>query len=167
MTRPLAIVAVLVLFVNDHVLKQAWPGAVTGKLSDVAGMIFFPLLLHTFAWTCVPRARRDARLFDRMLLGACVATAVVFAATKTLPLANEAYRVTWGAMLWPVRVVRALVRGAALPGFARVVLVRDPSDLVAVPFVALAWLTGRSSVGEATKPRETAPPALDGTHAGT
>ncbi|MCW5831277.1 MAG: hypothetical protein KIS78_02320 [Labilithrix sp.] len=47
-------------------------------------------------------------------------------------------------MLWPVRAARALARRAPLPGFARVVLVRDPTDLVAVPVVALAWLTGRS-----------------------
>ena len=143
MTRPLAIVAVLVLFVNDHVLKQAFPGFVTGKLSDVAGMIFFPLLLHELAWMFVPASRRDDRLHDRVLLVACVETALVFTATKTLAPANEAYRVVWGAMLWPLRALRALVHGAGLPAYARVVLVRDPSDVLAVPFVALAWLTGR------------------------
>ncbi|MBX3225036.1 MAG: hypothetical protein KF795_31250 [Labilithrix sp.] len=166
MTRPLAIVAVLVLFVNDHVLKQAWPGLVTGKLSDIAGMIFFPLLLHTLAWTFVPRARRDARLFDRMLVAICVATAIAFALTKTLPIANDAYRVTWGAMLWPLRALRAIFRGAALPGFARVVLVRDPTDLVAVPFVALAWLTGRSAKAWAGAPDARAPVACAARTAG-
>lgn len=35
---PLFAVSVATLLVNDHVLKAAWPGWVTGKLSDVAGV---------------------------------------------------------------------------------------------------------------------------------
>lgn len=45
--RPLPLLAVALLAVNDHVLKGL-PGApswLTGKLSDVAGLFFFPLLL--------------------------------------------------------------------------------------------------------------------------
>jgi hypothetical protein len=142
-TRPLAVVAVLVLFVNDHWLKQIHPGFVTGKLSDVAGMVFFPLLLHTFVWAAVPARRRTVRLFEQTLLAACLATAIVFALTKTLLSANQAYRLIWGVMLWPLRALHAIARGAASPGFARVCLVRDPSDLVAVPFVLFAWRSGR------------------------
>lgn len=143
MTRPLAVFAVLVLFLNDHVLKRVWPGWITGKLSDVAGMIFFPVLVTTLAWAFVPRGRRSDRAHDRLLLAACVATALVFTATKTLVVANEAYRVVWGAMGWPLHALRALARGHAFPHLARVVLVRDPSDVLAVPFVILAWWTGR------------------------
>jgi len=48
-TSPLFIASVLLLLVNDHVLKQAYPGLVTGKLSDVAGLfavgIFFSALV--------------------------------------------------------------------------------------------------------------------------
>ncbi|WP_345393526.1 hypothetical protein [Nonomuraea salmonea] len=32
----------LVLLVNDHLLKAAFPGVVTGKLSDVAGLLVAP-----------------------------------------------------------------------------------------------------------------------------
>lgn len=34
--HPLALLAIGILIVNDHALKAAWPGVVTGKLSDVA-----------------------------------------------------------------------------------------------------------------------------------
>ncbi len=37
--------ALVVLVLNDHVLKQAYPGMLTGKLSDVAGLVVAPLLL--------------------------------------------------------------------------------------------------------------------------
>ncbi|WP_157521691.1 hypothetical protein [Herbidospora cretacea] len=43
--HPLTVAALVVLVVNDHVLKQAWPGLVTGKLSDVAGLVLLPALL--------------------------------------------------------------------------------------------------------------------------
>jgi len=34
-----------VLAVNDHVLKAAWPGVVTGKLSDVAGPVVVAIVI--------------------------------------------------------------------------------------------------------------------------
>ena len=34
------------LGLNDHVLKGAFPGLITGKLSDFAGLVFFPLVLE-------------------------------------------------------------------------------------------------------------------------
>lgn len=142
LAHPAAVLAVALLVVNDHVLKHACPGFVTGKLSDVAGMIFFPLLLASFR----PRSHVA-------LVAACVATAVVFALVKTMPWANDLYRVAWGAMQWPFRAARAWLLDRPTPGLARVVLVRDPSDLLAVPFVALAFLLGRSSRGlDGTRP---------------
>ena len=43
--HPLSVAALVLLALNDHVLKQAWPGFVTGKLSDVAGLVVAPLVL--------------------------------------------------------------------------------------------------------------------------
>lgn len=144
----MALVAVALLVLNDHVLKRAYPGFLTGKLSDVAGMVFFPLLLTSIVLAVRPSAPRE-----RVLAVACLATAVVFAATKTLPVANEAYRVAWGAMQWPVRALVAWARGRATPGIARVVLVRDPSDVLAVPFVLVAFAAGRSWFRTTSDPR--------------
>ena len=45
LAHPGAVLALVMLVLNDHVLKQAWPGWVTGKLSDVAGLVVAPLLL--------------------------------------------------------------------------------------------------------------------------
>ena len=43
--HPATVIALLVLVVNDHVLKAAYPGWVTGKLSDAAGLVLAPPLL--------------------------------------------------------------------------------------------------------------------------
>lgn len=131
LAHPVGIAAVATLVLNDHVLKHAYPGLVTGKLSDIAGMIFFPLLLACFG--------------RRRIVLACFATAIVFTLVKTAPWANDLYRVTWGAMQWPFRAAHAWVAHREAPGLARVVLVRDPSDLLAVPFVLVAYFVGRET----------------------
>src|SRR5215831_18798280 len=48
---PVAIGAVVVLGANDWLLKGRAPGWLTGKLSDLAGLLFFPLLLTALADT--------------------------------------------------------------------------------------------------------------------
>lgn len=46
-TRPAPVLAMLLVALNDHALKGAGllPGWLTGKLSDVMGLYFAPLLL--------------------------------------------------------------------------------------------------------------------------
>lgn len=55
--RPLFVLALVTLALNDHVLKGAGllPGVVTGKLSDVAGLLVAPLVL---AWVLRVRSER-------------------------------------------------------------------------------------------------------------
>ncbi len=86
LARPLPASAVIILALNDHVLKQAHvlPGWVTGKLSDVAGLFFFPILLFALARAVlgVPRSR-----VVRASLLAGV-TVLMFAAIKVVPAFN-------------------------------------------------------------------------------
>src|SRR5438045_2459919 len=73
--EPTPLAAIALLLLNDHALKARWPGVVTGKLSDAAGLVFFPLLLRVVVVAVAPRVAPA-----RALLGCAVATAVVFAA---------------------------------------------------------------------------------------
>ena len=43
--HPLVLLSIVVLLINDHVLKIYSPSWFTGKLSDFAGLFFFPILL--------------------------------------------------------------------------------------------------------------------------
>jgi hypothetical protein len=125
---PLAAAALLVL--NDRWLKGAdlLPAAVTGKLSDLAGLLFFPLLLTAGAdLVLLAAARLGARVdfsLRRWKLSAAVAlTAAAFAAVKLSPAAADAAANLLGALGLPSRIVA------------------DPTDLVALPVLALAgWL---------------------------
>lgn len=54
--HPLFLAALAALVVNDHVLKAAAPGVVTGKLSDLAGLVVLPVLACA-AWNVASRRR--------------------------------------------------------------------------------------------------------------
>lgn len=106
--RPLPVVAVIVLALNDHVLKRAHvlPGWLTGKLSDVAGLFFFPVLL--FALSAALLGKPRGRIVRASILA--LATAVAFAFIKVVPAANA--------------LANRIIGDVTL----------DPSDLVALPF---------------------------------
>ncbi|MBN2007155.1 MAG: hypothetical protein JXA21_27640, partial [Anaerolineae bacterium] len=55
LTHPLCWLAVGLLLLNDHVLKRAAPSALTGKLSDFAGLFFFPFLAAAVAGLLLER----------------------------------------------------------------------------------------------------------------
>lgn len=46
LTHPYVLFALGLTALNDHYFKFAYPGFLTGKLSDFAGLFFFPLFLH-------------------------------------------------------------------------------------------------------------------------
>jgi hypothetical protein len=119
-----------VLVVNDHVLKGsgALPGAVTGKISDFAGLIFFPLLCTAAIDLLLLAVARlgapvDFSLRPYKLIAATLGTAALFSLVK---LSNEAARTVADAL--------------SAIGFPSVI-VADPTDLAALPALALAiWI---------------------------
>ena len=120
--HPVALAAIAVLVLNDHVLKDTYPSWLTGKLSDVAGLVFFPLLVAALLAPLARVARLDS---DRLLIACVIATGVGFAAIK----------------LWePATVICELVLGWLQLGSGPVQIVRDPTDLLALPALALAVL---------------------------
>lgn len=73
---PRFLTALVLLLVNDLVLKSAWPGILSGKLSDLAGMVFFPVvmtsLLHVLRIGARPVLGHVAVWFTGLQLSATV-----------------------------------------------------------------------------------------------
>jgi hypothetical protein len=133
--HPAIVAAIAVLVINDHVLKARFGTWWTGKLSDVAGLMFFPALLALAAHHLA-----GARDTIRTLALAAAATALVFAAIKLWWPAGEVYRYGLAALQWPARAIAAACHGDPTPRLHAIALVRDPSDLLALPAVLVPML---------------------------
>lgn len=117
--HPVALAALALLLVNDHVLKARFPGTVTGKLSDVAGPVVLAALLGPVAARLARRPWAEA--------AAWWAVAVAFAAVKVVPVVNAA----------AVAVLSALAGPSAIA--------RDPADVLGLLALPLAWRLTRSA----------------------
>ncbi|MGW3892907.1 hypothetical protein ACWD69_29890 [Micromonospora chokoriensis] len=114
--HPTTLLALVLLVVNDHVLKPAFPGLLTGKLSDVAGLVLAPPLVAVLLTLLVPRlpARTAA-------VAGLVAVGAGFAVVKSNGYAAELASSAWTVLAGP-----SLVRA-------------DWTDLLTVPALGLAW----------------------------
>lgn len=140
--HPVPLLAISVLLFNDHVLKQAFPGFVTGKLSDFAGLVFFPLLLVA-AWSAAGSAvGRPGIGGHRSLLVVTLATGVVFAAVNLVGSVADVYEAVLGLLQWLAGLPLATITGVPLPSPGRVELTQDPTDLIALPALLLAYAVG-------------------------
>lgn len=129
--HPLALIAIAVLVVNDHLLKAAFPGTWwTGKLSDFAGLVFFPLFLLALVELFGARASR------RWAIGLIVLTGVVFASIELLPPAELVYRYGLGALQYPFRALATF----SFPQFSPVEAYADPTDCLALGALLIPFL---------------------------
>jgi hypothetical protein len=128
--HPIALGFLALLVVNDHVLKGGpAPGWLTGKLSDVAGMASFPLVVtaavDSALWLVAMLGAPVDFTLRRWKLGAAIAlTGALMIAIKLS--AGAAGRVAgWLADLW-----------------GHAAIVADPTDLFALPALGIAWWIG-------------------------
>lgn len=147
MLHPGVLGALALLLVNDHVLKRVAAGTaaavLTGKLSDVAGLVFFPVLLWSVLEVMLAALRRPWGPSCAAAALAVVVTAATFALTKTWSAAAEVYRAALGLLQWPALAVLALVDGRPVSPPGSVLFVVDPTDLVALPAALVALALGR------------------------
>ncbi|MER5621004.1 hypothetical protein ABT061_08155 [Streptosporangium sp. NPDC002544] len=126
--HPATVAATILLLVNDHLLKALWPGPVTGKLSDVAGLLVAPpvLALAFLPALALTRAGPFSSVLARLAAPvATVATGVGFTLVKTTEGGAEFASRAWTLVAGPSRVLA------------------DPTDLVALPALGVAWLVWR------------------------
>ncbi len=142
--HPVALAALGLVILNDRVLKVHHPSAVTGKLSDFAGLVYFPLFVVAAAegirWLL---RRRPWELGPRSVASVAVATGIAMVLIKTWGPAAEFYRSYLGVVLWPAYVIGDVVQGRGLPEVRQFGLVQDVTDLIALPALLLTIVVAR------------------------
>jgi hypothetical protein len=123
--HPVMVASIAILIANDHWLKYTHPSALTGKLSDFAGLTFFPILVMCLLELAMPQRRA--------IIAAPVVTAIAFALIKCVPAATDVYRQVLGFLQSPL---------SPSPVHA----VTDPSDLIALPCVVISIAIAYRSV---------------------
>lgn len=128
---PAWLIALGVLALNDHLLKGAGalPAAVTGKLSDVAGLVVAPALLAALLGV---RSRRGL-----LMCGAAVG--LVFSAINLSPACADAWSWLMGLIGFPWKITV------------------DPTDLLTLPALALGWRALVPAMKDAPRARRAAP----------
>ncbi len=141
---PLPIGALVVLVVNDRVLKAAFGNTATGKLSDIAGVFLLPLvfvsILEVARWAI---RRRPWSCSPRELVVAIAVTGVGFGATKLFGPIAEAYGTAIGVVRWVGALpAMGLLGGIGSPEPIEVVV--DPTDLLVLPVLVVTYLVATS-----------------------
>ncbi|GAA0985790.1 hypothetical protein GCM10009555_061870 [Acrocarpospora macrocephala] len=98
--HPLTVASVFGLLCNDHLFKALWPGVVTGKLSDLAGLVVAPPLLN---------------LVIRVPYLSLLLTGVLFTLVKTTAVGAAAATQAWTLVWGPAEVLADPTDLLALP----------------------------------------------------
>ena len=147
---PWALVSVAVILINDHVLKDAFGNTLTGKLSDIAGVFLFPLLLLS-----VLKVLRRSLVGRAAIAWSISVTGIGFAAVKMVAPVGDAYEWVIGFLRWAA----GGFRGDILP----ILVFRDPSDLLVLPILFASYLVithNRTRAPEGAPEHEKISPAL-------
>ena len=123
LSHPVSIGALVILLLNDHWWRQVAPSWFTGKIGDFAWLIFAPFLLAALLAWLPQRLLRNA---DVVGYTSIVGTGLIFALAKTVLAAHAAVVRTFEIVIGWTPTVRI-----------------DPTDLLALPALWIAWLIWR------------------------
>jgi hypothetical protein len=149
--HPFTWLSLVVLVLNDHVLKQLYPGVLSGKLSDFAGVLLLPVFVHALLELAAARLWHKPLTViqgDRALayvVGVCV---LGFALPEVWQPAEVVYRYGLGAAQYPFRIVAAMLAGHGLPALLPVRATADVTDLLAMPMALVAFAVAKRGAGK-------------------
>ena len=128
LTHPLSLAALGLMLVNDQVLRRLSPSWWTGKLSDIAWVFVVPFVAAALLAWLVPGKNHPARHEAWTFALAFALTGMGFVLVKTIPAANDLATRIFYAISGQIPALRL-----------------DPSDLLALPALALSFWLWRST----------------------
>jgi hypothetical protein len=155
--HPASVAAIAVLLLNDHVLKAEFGTWWTGKLSDVAGLIFAPALVAVVVAAIVAAVARLARRSNPR--GTARRSTPPHSSPRRTPRPETVAAASLAVVGVLFVAAKATAVGAAtasslLGHLVGPSLIRaDATDLLALPALGAAWLSFRAS----SRPRPARP----------
>lgn len=124
--NPFVAILILLTALNDHVFKYQYPSFLTGILSDLTGLFFFPLLVAAFLETW-----KSFRVSQKQFNWLAVMTGVLFISFKFIPFFQNALVSVFRDYLFAIKIVS------------------DPKDLLALISLPLvcAWFKAHDTRG--------------------
>ena len=142
--HPLILGLLVVWALNDHVFKDHFANQWTGKLSDVAGLAVFPVVLlsaYEIIWALVGR---EPRVRNQVLWLSLVATGTCMVGINLSQAWADAYTLGLSLAQWPFQALGSLLTSGPTPPLANLKVTMDPSDLWTLPALGIPWWVGRS-----------------------
>jgi hypothetical protein len=138
MLHPAVITALVVLVVNDHLLKGHGPDWLTGKASDFAGLVLLPVVAAVvIGWTAQRLGSlvgRDPRLSPRLMCSIILVSAIGFAAVKVSPTVAGLYSAAI------THASRPLASLTPHDGNGSLIVRSDATDLIALSALVVPWV---------------------------
>jgi hypothetical protein len=123
--HPIPLTAVALMAINDHWLKYSYPSWFTGKLSDFAGVFYFPIFLLALASLFLPL--KDSNAASPLLTRRNFWLAVLFTDFLMLLIKLNAPAARWIELFFADHLFR-------------IQLIQDPTDLLALGMNVLTFL---------------------------
>jgi len=140
--HPITLLALALWAINDHLLKGWGPALLTGKLSDVAGLVVSPTVLFGILEWCAPGLLRRHRRVA--LAGCCAAVGALLVGLELSRSVEFAYQHALGSAQFVARSLLAWLSGGPAPAYLLVRTTPDVTDLLTLPALAVpAWLALR------------------------
>lgn len=123
--HPLSLFMLLLWLLNDHLFKGLWGNELTGKLSDIAGLVVFPLMLVAIYEICCAYMNRNANHLKLVLWVSLSISAGIIVSINLSEASAHFCKVGLGLLQWPFRCLWSL---SAVP-IQPVHLTMDPTDI--------------------------------------
>ena len=123
--HPMSVFMLWLWLLNDHVFKDLWGNALTGKLSDISGLVVFPLMLvATYELICAYRQRVATHLHLVLWLSLGISAMIIILINMS-DWGADFCRISLGLLQWPFRCLWSL----SIVPIHIVHLTMDPTDL--------------------------------------
>lgn len=141
--HPLIIGLLLLWALNDHILKDLFANEVTGKLSDIAGLAVFPLILLAAYEIGCAFLKCEPRFRNWVLWSSLLTTGAFMVGINLSEAWARVYTVGLSLGQWPFQAMWSLITGGPTPELATLKVTMDPTDLWTLPALSIAWWVGK------------------------